>query len=180
MMGDWKKLYKEGIQHYQAKRYAAAAQSFEKARVAAEQAGERHRLAEVLNDLGVARRELGEWDAAQWALEAAYTLFGELQDTRGQAQALGNLASVHEGRGDYAAAAEAYRESARMFEALGESELAMYTRQALSRLHLEHKQWLTAIAAYEEGIEAMPNSSLKKKVLQRLMQLPGHWLLGGK
>jgi hypothetical protein len=56
----------------------------------------------------------------------------------------------------------------------------MYTRQALSRLHLEHKQWLTAIAAYEEGIEAMPDRSLKKKVLQQLMQLPGRWLLGGR
>lgn len=179
-MRDWQELHAEGIQHYRAKRYTAAAQSFEAARRAAEQAGERHHLAKVLNDLGVTRRELGEWDAAQQALEAAYALFGEFQDARGQAQALGNLASVHEGRGDYAAAAEAYRESARMFEALGEHELAMYTRQALSRLHLEHKQWLPAIATYEEGIEAMPDRSLKKKVLRQLMQLPGRWLLGGK
>lgn len=179
-MGDWRKLYTEGIQHYRAKRYAAAARSFEEARAAAEQAGERHCLAEVLNDLGVARRELSEWDTAQQALEAAYALFRELQDARGQAQALGNLASVYEGRGNYDAAAEAYRASAHMLEALGESELAMYTWQALSRLHLDQKQWLTAIAAYEEGIEAMPNSSLKKKVLQRLMQLPNRWLLGDK
>ncbi len=179
-MGDWQKLHAEGIQHYRAKRYAAAARRFEEARVVAEQAGERQHLAETLNDLGVARRELSEWDAAQQALEAAYALFGELQDARGQAQALGNLASVYEGRGNYAAAAEAYRESARMFEALGESELAMYARQALSRLHLEQRQWLTAIGAYEEGIEAMPDSSLKKKVLQQLMRLPGRWLFGSR
>ncbi|MGQ9501723.1 MAG: tetratricopeptide repeat protein [Anaerolineae bacterium] len=179
-MDDWQKLHAKGIQHYRAKCYAAAAQSFEEARIAAEQAGERHYLAEALNDLGVTRRELGEWDAAQQALEAAYGLFRELQDARGQAQALGNLASVYEGRGDRVAAAEAYRESARMFEALGENEMAMYARQALSRLHLEQKQWLTAIAAYEEGIEAMPDSSLKKKVLRQLMRLPGRWLLGGK
>jgi hypothetical protein len=54
----------------------------------------------------------------------------------------------------------------------------MYSWQALSRLHLNRKHWLPAIAAYEEGIEAMPDGSLKKGLLQRLLRLPGQWLFG--
>jgi tetratricopeptide (TPR) repeat protein len=171
-------LHTQGINHYRAGRYADAAHAFEQAQAAAQTAGDRRQAAEALNDLGVARRELREWDAAQAALEAARTLFVELQDIKGQAQAIGNLASVYDGRGDHPAAAEAYRESARMFEENGDSELAMYSWQALSRLHLDQKDWIPAIAAYEEGIDAMPDGSLKKGMLQRLVRLPGKWLLG--
>ena len=178
-MDDFKKLHASGINHYRAGRHADAARAFDQAQSAAQAAGERRQEAEALNDLGVARRELSEWEAAEAALAQARDLFAGLQDGKGQAQAIGNLASVYEGRRDYPAAADAYRESARMFEQLGESEMAMYSWQALSRLHLDQKAWVPAIAAYDEGIEAMPDGSLKKGLLQRLVRLPGKWFLGG-
>jgi hypothetical protein len=55
----------------------------------------------------------------------------------------------------------------------------MFVWQALSRMRLKQKEWLPAIAAYEEGIEAMPEGSLKKGLLKRLMTLPGNWLRRG-
>jgi len=174
------RLHVKGIDHYRAGRYSEAVSCFEQALADAQAVDDRRRVAEALNDLGVARRELGEWDAAQAALTEARNLFVALQDRKGEAQAIGNLASVYEGRGDYAAAAEAYRTSAGLFEELGESDLAMYSWQALSRLHLNQKQWLPAIAAYEEGIEAMPDGSLKKGLLQRIVRLPGQWLFGNR
>lgn len=178
MTDNARQLHTLGIDHYRAGRYAEAAQAFEQACTAARAGGDRRRAAEALNDLGVARRELNEWDAARDALTEARSLFVELKDRKGEAQAIGNLASVHEGRGDHTAAAEAYRASAALFEEIGESELAMYSWQALSRLHLNQKHWLPAIAAYEEGIETMPDGSLKKGLLQRIVRLPGQWFFG--
>ena len=178
MTDDRRALHGRGIDHYRAGRYSEAASCFEQALADARAVDDRRRAAEALNDLGVARRELDEWDAAEAALTEARSLFEALQDRKGEAQAIGNLASVYEGRGDHAAAAEAYRASAALFEELGESDLATYSWQALSRLHLNQKQWLPAIAAYEEGIEAMPDGSLKKGLLQRIVRLPGQWLFG--
>ena len=178
-MDDFKTLHASGINHYRAARYAEAARAFDQAHAAAQAAGERRQAAEALNDVGVARRELGEWEAAEAALVEARDLFAGLEDGKGEAQAIGNLASVYQGRKDYPAAADAYREAARMFDQLGENEMAMYSWQALSRLHLDQKAWIPAIAAYEEGVGAMPDGSIKKGLLQRLVRLPGKWFLGG-
>jgi len=177
-MQDANTYHKLGINHFRAGHLDDAAQAFDEALAAVEAEDDRHKEAEILNDLGVTRRELGEWDQAEAALAKADVLFTSLGDVKGQAQVAGNLGSVLEGSQRYEEAAEAYRRSARMFEDIGESDLAMYAWQALSRLHMKHKQWLPAIAAYEEGIENMPDGSPKKGLLRRIVRMPGRWLLG--
>ena len=49
------------------------------------------------------------------------TRFIELESTKGQAQALGNRASVYEAEGRLEEAVETYKESATMLEEIGES-----------------------------------------------------------
>jgi hypothetical protein len=60
-----------------------------------------------------------------------------------------------------------------LLEEIGESEMAMYVWQAVSRLRTRQGQYIAAIGAYEEGIQNMPKDSLKRKVLQKIMKLPG-------
>jgi tetratricopeptide (TPR) repeat protein len=91
---------------------------------------------------------------------------------------LGNRGSVLEGQERYEEAVDAYKQSAQMFEQIGDSDSAMYVWQAISRLRLNQKQWLSAIAAYEEGVENMPDRSLKKGLLRRILRLPGGFLRG--
>jgi hypothetical protein len=43
---------------------------------------------------------------------------------------------------------------------------------------MKQGQWLPAIAAYEEGIENLPDRSLKKGLLKRILRLPGGLLRG--
>src|SRR5574342_685857 len=100
-MKDPVKLHGVGITHFRAGRFADAAQAFAEAYAAVEASGDRHWAAEILNDLGVARRELADWVQAEAALEEAYALFTELGDVKGKAQAMGNVASVLEGQGRY-------------------------------------------------------------------------------
>jgi hypothetical protein len=63
-----------------------------------------------------------------------------------------------------------------MLEEVGESEMAMYVWQAISKLRTKQGQYIAAIGAYEEGIENMPEGSLKRKVLQQILKLPGSML----
>ena len=52
----------------------------------------------------------------------------------------------------------------------------MYSWQALSRLKMRQKEWVGAIAAYEEGISHLPDSSIKKKILQKVLKFPQQFL----
>jgi tetratricopeptide (TPR) repeat protein len=177
-MNDPVKLHALAITHFRAGRFEDAAQALAEAYAAAETAGDRQRAAEILNDMGVTRRELAEWVQAESALEKAYLIFTELGNLKGKAQVMGNMGSVFEGQERYEEAVDAYKQSARMFEQIGDGDSAMYSWQALSRLRMKQGQWLPAIAAYEEGIENMPDRSLKKGLLRRILRLPGGFLRG--
>jgi tetratricopeptide (TPR) repeat protein len=177
-MTDPVKLHALGITHFRAGRFADAAQALVDASDVAEAGEDRQRTAEILNDLGVTYRELKEWEQAEAALEKAYVIFAELGNVKGKAQVMGNMGSILEGQERYEEAVDAYKQSANMFEQIGDSDSAMYTWQALSRLRLKHGQWLPAIAAYEEGIENLPDRSLKKGLLKRILRLPGGFLRG--
>ena len=178
LMADLAKLHALGITHFRAGRFEDAAQALAEAYAAAEAAGDRQRAAEILNDMGVTRRELAEWVQAEAALDKAYLILVELGNVKGKAQVIGNLGSVYEGQERYEEAVDAYKQSATMFEQVGDSDSAMYAWQALSRLRLKQGQWLPAIAAYEEGIENLPDRSLKKGLLKRILRLPGGMLRG--
>ncbi len=54
--------------------------------------------------------------------------------------------------------------------------MAMYVWQAVSRLRMKQGQYIAAIGAYEEGVENMPKSSFKRKVIEQLLKTPGKLL----
>jgi len=135
--------------------------------------------AEIYNDLGVVHRALENYDDAHDALDHAEDIFVELGDKKGQAQTLGNRAAILEAENLPEEAVETYKESAELFQELGESELAMYVWQAISRLRTKQKQYIAAIGAYEEGVANMPKNSLKRKILQQILKAPGALIGGG-
>lgn len=171
-----KKLHEEGVKLFRQGKVEAALEKLNEALAAADD--DRQRTAEIYNDLGVARRQLKDYAAAHQALDEAMNRFVELADEKGQAQTLGNRGAVYEAEGLLEEAVETYKQSATMLEKVDESEMAMYVWQAVSRLRLKQKQYIAAIGAYEEGVENMPDRSFKKKILSRLLRMPGS-MLGG-
>lgn len=168
------KLHEQGVQHFRQGKFEAALEQFQAALATADE----QKAAEIYNDIGVVYRQLENYPAAHQALDEAMSRFERLAHQKGQAQTLGNRAAVYEAEGAVEEAIETYKQSATMLEEIGESELAMYVWQAVSRLRLKQKQYIAAIGAYEEGVENMPDRSLKKKFLRRLLRMPGS-MLGG-
>jgi tetratricopeptide (TPR) repeat protein len=171
-MSNSKKLQKEGVNAFHGGDYETAMSKFEAAYAAAQEEGNAQRQTEILNDLGVIRKQTGNLEGAFEALEMALEQYQERGDKKGEAQVLGNLGMVEEAAEQYEDAVQSYLDSAALFEELGEHELAMYSWQALSRLRLRQKEWIAAIAAYEEGISHLPDRSMKKKMLEKLLKLP--------
>jgi tetratricopeptide (TPR) repeat protein len=172
-----KKLHEQGVALFRQNNFEAALEKLNQA--LAEPSDDAHQTAEIYNDLGVTYKQLENYPAAHEALDEAWNRFTDLDNKKGQAQTLGNRAVVYEAEELFEEAIEAYKESAGMFEEMGESEMAMYVWQAVSRLRMQQKQYLAAIGAYEEGIENMPKSSFKKKVLQQILKIPGS-MIGGR
>jgi tetratricopeptide (TPR) repeat protein len=171
-----KNLQEQGVAAFRKENYETALEKFNEALSAA---GDDQKLvAEIYNDIGVTQKQLEDFPAAHEALDEAWNRFIELDDKKGQAQTLGNRAAVLEDEDLLDEAVETYKQSATMLEEIGEGEMAMYVWQAVSRLRMEQKQYIAAIGAYEEGIENMPEGSFKRKILQKLMKLPGN-MLGG-
>jgi len=171
-----KQLQEQGVAAFRKENYEAALAKFNEALLAA---GDDPKLtAEIYNDIGVTQKQLEDFPAAHAALDEAWDRFIELDNKKGQAQTLGNRAAVLEDEELLEEAVETYKQSAAMLEEIGESEMAMYVWQAVSRLRMEQKQYIAAIGAYEEGIDNMPEGSFKRKVLQQLLKLPGN-MLGG-
>ena len=174
-----RKLHEEGVALFRKGQPEAALAKFQEALSHA--TNDPHHTAEIYNDLGATYKELKQYEAAYEALDESSKSFIELDDKKGQAQALGNLASVLEAEGLLEEAVDAYKQSATMLEDMGQGELAMYVWQAVSRLRMKQKQYIAAIGAYEEGVENMPEGSIKKKILGRLLRMPGSFMggLGG-
>jgi len=172
-----KKLHEEGVALFRKEQYAAALEKFEEA---LQRAGDDdRRSAEIYNDLGVVQTQLEDYAAAYQALDEAMTRFTTLADKRGQAQTLGNRASVYQAEGMLEKAVETYKQSAAILEEIGDKDMAMYVWQAISRLRMKQGQPIAAIGAYEEGVENMPKSSFKRKILEKLLRMPGAMLGGG-
>jgi tetratricopeptide (TPR) repeat protein len=171
-----RKLHKEGTALFRKRDYETALQKFKEALPDA--ADDVKHAAEIYNDIGVTHKELEDYPAAYAALDEAMTRFTALDDRKGQAHTLGNRASVYEAEGLSDDAIEAYKKSATMLEELGENEMAMYVWQAVSRLRMQQGKYIAAIGAYEEGVENMPKSSFKRKILKQILKMPGS-MLGG-
>ena len=171
-----KKLHKEGIDLFRKGNLEAALQKFNEALQEADPNSKQ--AAEIYNDTGVVHTQLEEYEAAHKALDNAMDKFTALEDEKGQAQTLGNRGAVYQAQGLLEEAIETYKESATMLEDVGENEMAMYVWQAVSKIRTKQGQYIAAIGAYEEGIDNMPQSSFKRKILKNILKAPGS-LLGG-
>ncbi len=170
------KLHKDGIKLFRRDKPDAAIEKFTEALEATE--GDPRKSAEIYNDMGVAYRDLEDYPAAHNALDEAMSRFTELGDKKGQAQTLGNRGAVLQAQGELEKAVEVYKQSATMLEDVGENEMAMYVWQAVSKIRTKQGQYIAAIGAYEEGIDNMPQSSFKRKILKNILKTPST-LLGG-
>ena len=175
-MANLKTLQKQGTDAFRAGNYAQAKEHFSALIEAARAEGNPEKEAEAQNDLGVVLKMLDDLDGATAALRAALEYYQSVDDEHGEAKVLGNFGMVEEAAGQIEDDIQSYLDSATIFEELGDSDMAVFSWQALSKLQLHQKDWINAIASYEQGIAHLPDSSIKKKIVQTLLKTPRKFL----
>jgi CHAT domain-containing protein len=146
---------------YDGRKYKDALATYQKAREAAEAAGDTIIAARAKLGIASLKTLYGEFDEGIALAHEAYATFAAAGDARGRAGALQHLGNLHMGAGKFAAAADYYHQCAAVphgdrkafcLEHLGQSQesLGQY-REAMASLR---EAMAAAIAANDRGVQA--------------------------
>lgn len=173
-------LQDQGVRLFQQKDYEAAARAFQQAMDAYAAEGRRDLMAEMQTNIGLVHRALGEHQQALEAMQAALSIFQELNDPVRVAKVLGNLGGVYVALGDREQAYNCYRQAADIFEEQGEKKLYGETLVAMGKLQVEDGKLMVGAATYEAGLEQLEELSPSQRVLKGLLGIRNRLLGGAK
>ena len=120
---------------------------------AARHLGDRVGQASALNDLGVVRRQTGEYPAAAQALEQALDIYRDLGDRLGQANAHSELGVVRRMTGDYQAAAQAQELALSIYRDLGDRHGQANALNGLGKVRRHTCDYPAAAQAQEQALD---------------------------
>ncbi len=173
-------LQDQGVRLFQQKDYEAAARAFQQAMDAYAAEGRRDLMAEMQTNIGLVHRALGEHQQALEAMQAALSIFQELNDPVRLAKVLGNLGGVYVALGDREQAYNCYRQAADIFEEQGEKKLYGETLVAMGKLQVEDGKLMVGAATYEAGLEQLEELSPSQRVLKGLLGIRNRLIGGAK
>ncbi|GAB4286502.1 MAG: hypothetical protein Fur0025_19050 [Oscillatoriaceae cyanobacterium] len=113
-------LYQLGYEQFDKGQIREAMATFDRALVMARQEGDRSLEAVILNDIGVAHRNLGNYPEALQFLNQALTIRQTLKDQAGIGQSLMNIGGVYQVQADYPKALELYQQASVFLQEAGE------------------------------------------------------------
>ncbi len=146
----WYALGKYAIQAGDAKR--AVDDYLVRAQVLANRLDDRRMRADVANAMGIGYRRLGQLTLAAEQLAHAVQLRKDLGDSRGQAAALRNLATVRSVQGDFAAARAALDQAEAIIQPLGDSAALADLANDEGLLDEEQGNYRDALDAYRRAL----------------------------
>ncbi|WP_204153422.1 tetratricopeptide repeat protein [Leptolyngbya sp. CCY15150] len=109
-------------------------------------------VALVLNNLGVAYRDSGDYPQALSSYEEALELRRGIGDASGEATTLNNIGELHVSRGEYAQALEHYQAALEIFERENNTQGIAATYHNLGALHDELNQNTLALDFYDQAL----------------------------
>jgi tetratricopeptide (TPR) repeat protein len=170
----------QGVKLFQQKDYEAAARAFQQAQTAFEAAGQRDMAGEMLTNVGLVHRALGENQQALDVMQQALTAFQDMEDPLRAAKVLGNMGGVYMALGDREQAYNCYRSAADVFQEMGEQKLYGETLLAMGDLQVKEGKILAGAATYEVGLEQMGGElSGTQKLLKGLIGMRNKLIGGG-
>jgi tetratricopeptide (TPR) repeat protein/transcriptional regulator with XRE-family HTH domain len=119
---------------------------------AARQAGDQLGEAYTLAELGLLRREVGDYPAAAASLARAVALFGEAGDLPGQGYVLTQLGVVHVGTGDYPAAAASLHRALALARSAGDRPVESEALCNLGTLQQLSGDYPAAAASHQQAL----------------------------
>ena len=169
----------QGVKLFQQRDYEAAARAFTQAQAAYDAAGQKDMAAEMLTNIGLVHRALGENQQALDTMQTALQTFREINDARRTAMVLGNMGGVYAALGDKEQAYNCYRQAADIFEEQGEKKLYGETLIAMGDLQVRDGKIMAGASTYEAGLENLDDLSASQRIIKGLLGIRNRLIGGG-
>jgi tetratricopeptide (TPR) repeat protein len=140
-------------------RWAEAIASYEQSLATLRELGDRHGVAQTLNNLGLVYANQGRWAEAIASYEQSLETKRELGDRHGVAQTLNNLGNVYANQGRWEEAIVSYEQSLATLRELGDRHGEGGTLANLGMLHKDRQDPDRAKALWQEALTKLPPSS---------------------
>ncbi|HEY9835773.1 MAG TPA: tetratricopeptide repeat protein, partial [Vampirovibrionales bacterium] len=174
-------LLNQGRELFQGGQFAEAVRVWNRAAQGYQQEGDRLNQALCLNYLTLAYQALGEWDAAQEAIQESLSLVdspptpsersGNSVSQRIRAQALNSKGSLQLARGEAEAALDSWKQAEALYQAQGDLTGALGSQinqaQGMQTLGL-YRRSRRLLEQVNQQLQSQPDSSLKITGLQNL------------
>jgi tetratricopeptide (TPR) repeat protein len=167
-MSNADQLKDQGIELYKMHQYEQAVKVFEQAKRAYTEESREEMAGEMLANIGLVHRSLGEGQQALDAMAEALTIFQRLEDALRMAQVLANIGGVYAKMNDNEQAYNNYRQAADIFEEVGEREMYGQTLLAMGRLQLDEGKFMAGAATYSVALENIDNPTWQQKIIKNL------------
>jgi tetratricopeptide (TPR) repeat protein len=172
-------LKEEGLKQFQNGELDNAVATFETAVSA--YAAEQNLVGQVemLNNIGVIQRMLGNHEEALEALTTADNHCQQTNDTNRRGQVLGNMGDLYAAMGNKEKAARYYSDAAELFAQCSDGQKQSQVLKALSLLQLRQGQWLASIMHMENSLSVKPRRGLFGSIFLGMLRFAIS-LFGGK
>jgi tetratricopeptide (TPR) repeat protein len=172
-MSKGNELKEQGLKLHQQHDYEAAARLFQQAQEAYQAEGAEDMSAEMMVNIGVIHRTLGENQQALDAMQTAMRVFKDMQDQERIAKVLGNMGGVYTALGDKEQAYTAYREAADIFEELNDKQNYGETLVAMGYLLIGNGKWFAGATTIGEGLTYKESLSTNERIMKGLASVIG-------
>ena len=166
-------LEEKGKRLFGQEQYKDAAERFLLAQRAFAEAGDELKVAEMLNNAGVAYRRDRKHKEAADVLERARQSFADLGDRGREAQTLGNLGGLYSMMKRYDKSEASFKKAIEIFEALDERAQHAQTLRAMAIMKFKRGPRSEALTLYEEALYFLPNPTFLQRVLRFLLRVRG-------
>lgn len=170
-MSTGSELQIKGIRLFESGKYQEAAETFAAAIAAYREEGNEQLASEMRVNLGLAKRELGDYEAAVTEMQGGLLHFQQNGDKLHEAQTFGNMALAYLRADNHEQAETMYREAARLFREIGEDGYYGETILALGDMLFRAGKLLEALAIFEIGLDHIKEKNQRQKVMKQLLVL---------
>jgi len=161
-------LKQKGVELFEQFEYEQAIKVFNQAKNAFEEDDNSIMAAEMLANIGLVHRALGQGQQALDAMGQALVTFQREDDALRTAQVLGNMGGVYAKMKDREQAYNTYRQAADIFEELGKKEMYGQTLLAMGQLQLDEGKFLAGAATYQVALENVEKPTWQQRMIKNL------------